>query len=118
MSLNTGLLLHHLKYSHPTPCTEIYLFIFLFILITFICRPSPETQGGLQFLGYNPVCLHSIVYACLLLSGIFTRSANCPQQSWVLNLPTPRGWKAESTLSLVGFEPTAVVGSWNLSAGD
>uniref|UniRef100_A0A8C6XXE9 IQ motif containing K n=1 Tax=Naja naja TaxID=35670 RepID=A0A8C6XXE9_NAJNA len=44
--------------------------------------------------------LPSIVYACLLLSGIFTKSAYFPQQSWVLNLPTPRGWKAESTLSM------------------
>uniref|UniRef100_A0A8C6VL60 G-protein coupled receptors family 3 profile domain-containing protein n=1 Tax=Naja naja TaxID=35670 RepID=A0A8C6VL60_NAJNA len=35
-------------------------------------------------------------------------SAYCPQQSWVLNLPTPGGWKAESTLSLVGFEPALI----------
>uniref|UniRef100_A0A8C6VA06 Anaphylatoxin-like domain-containing protein n=1 Tax=Naja naja TaxID=35670 RepID=A0A8C6VA06_NAJNA len=33
-----------------------YFILFYFILITFICRPSPKTQGGLQFLGYNPVC--------------------------------------------------------------
>uniref|UniRef100_A0A8C6YBB9 HECT domain E3 ubiquitin protein ligase 4 n=1 Tax=Naja naja TaxID=35670 RepID=A0A8C6YBB9_NAJNA len=31
----------------------------------------------------------------------------CPQQSWLLTLPTPRGWKAESTLSLVGFQPVS-----------
>uniref|UniRef100_A0A8C6Y016 Sushi repeat-containing protein SRPX2 n=1 Tax=Naja naja TaxID=35670 RepID=A0A8C6Y016_NAJNA len=82
--------------------------------------PFSRDSGQLTIFGIQPSVLsnslHSIVYACLLLSGIFTRSANCPQQSWVLNLPTLRGWKAESTLSLVGFEPTAVVGSWNLSA--
>uniref|UniRef100_A0A8C6V5T3 SCAN box domain-containing protein n=1 Tax=Naja naja TaxID=35670 RepID=A0A8C6V5T3_NAJNA len=77
--------------------------------------PFSEDSGWLTIFGIQPSVLsnslHSIVYACLLLSGILTKSANCPQQSWVLSLPTPRGWKAESTLSLVGFEPTAVVGS-------
>uniref|UniRef100_A0A8C6YJ48 Ileal sodium/bile acid cotransporter n=1 Tax=Naja naja TaxID=35670 RepID=A0A8C6YJ48_NAJNA len=35
------------------------------------------------------------------LSGIFTKSAYCPQQSWVLNLPTPRGWKADTVLTVM-----------------
>uniref|UniRef100_A0A8C6X9L8 Cytochrome P450 family 27 subfamily B member 1 n=1 Tax=Naja naja TaxID=35670 RepID=A0A8C6X9L8_NAJNA len=32
------------------------IWVFFFFLITFICRPSPKTQGGLQFLGYKPMC--------------------------------------------------------------
>uniref|UniRef100_A0A8C6XJP7 PR/SET domain 14 n=1 Tax=Naja naja TaxID=35670 RepID=A0A8C6XJP7_NAJNA len=77
--------------------------------------PFSKDSGRLTIFGIQPSVLsnslHSIVYACLLLSGIFTKSAYCPQQSWVLNLPTPRGWKAEPALSLVGFEPTVIVGS-------
>uniref|UniRef100_A0A8C6Y980 SH2 domain-containing protein n=1 Tax=Naja naja TaxID=35670 RepID=A0A8C6Y980_NAJNA len=99
-----------------------------------LCRTAPYSQslkqrknrffylysGRLTVFGAQPnalsISLHSIVYACLLLSGIFTKSAYCPQQSWVLTLPTPRGWKAESTLSLLEFEPALIAGSWNLSA--
>uniref|UniRef100_A0A8C6VF43 Trophoblast glycoprotein n=1 Tax=Naja naja TaxID=35670 RepID=A0A8C6VF43_NAJNA len=33
----------------------VSLHISAFFKITFICRPSPKTQGGLQFLGYNPM---------------------------------------------------------------
>uniref|UniRef100_A0A8C6VES2 KIAA0825 n=1 Tax=Naja naja TaxID=35670 RepID=A0A8C6VES2_NAJNA len=60
---------------------------------------------------FDPFQVHHWYY-----TNVLKKSAYCPQQSWVLNLPTPRGWKAESTLSLVGFEPAVIAGSWNLSA--
>uniref|UniRef100_A0A8C6XA76 Cytochrome P450 family 27 subfamily B member 1 n=1 Tax=Naja naja TaxID=35670 RepID=A0A8C6XA76_NAJNA len=89
--------------------------------------PFSEDSGWLTIFGIQTNVLsnslHSIVYACLLLSGIFTKSAYCPQQSWVLTLPTPRGWKAESTLSLLGSKPALIAGKakygpvWKASFG-
>uniref|UniRef100_A0A8C6VC52 cAMP responsive element binding protein 3 like 3 n=1 Tax=Naja naja TaxID=35670 RepID=A0A8C6VC52_NAJNA len=118
------------KAAQTSTCVAVLLLSFALIIFPSIgpfTRNKAETSGdfvpvwapGQREGSEIPLSL-TIAFIPLYMPAYywhFTKSAYCPQQSWVLNLPTPRGWKAESTLSLVGFEPAVIAGSWNLNAG-